>query len=412
MQPIDNSAWAPSDNDLMVAANTRSEVARLIHLDSTTLSTWRHRTLDVSRVLMMLVHLPPSVNVVDFFRGGFCMNPGRSKFLSSMADGLVERGQMAAIEQIVADNKFGLTVDDLCCKQRVMTVKPWPGAFEYESLADVSVKHSSADALRLAFKLSPGGGVRPSSAVSAGASISSSLSDLHLVTLNRAIMVFGMNDAVQRSSRYIECVKVFIENGVRAVVDGPDEPVNRLARTLMTDRWVPQLAHEFLSLLRQYHASGQLDINTPIEAGSSDIGGLSPLAAAIRKGNSLAAKEFISLGCDCEATLESAKSARSTRGPRQKVESGPGTESGASAGAGGKQGDLLDLVRSLDLGVDTENEMIACVTSALMERAISAARVREERAAAANLVAVPLAADPARAAADVNTPRRTRRAAL
>lgn len=376
MEPIDNRAWTPSENDIMVAANTRTEVARLIHLDSTSLSTWKHRKLGVSRVLMMIDHLPLSINVVDFFRGGFCLDPGRPKFLSSMADGLVARGQMAAIEQIVGDNKFGLTVDDLCCKQRLISGKPWPGAFEYESLADISVKNSSAEALRLAFKLSPGGGVRPSSAVSTGASISSSLSDLHLVTLNRAIMVFGMNDAVQRSSRYIECVKVFIENGVRAVVDDPDEPVNRLARTLMADRWVPEMAHEFLSLLRQYHDSGQLDISTPIESSPSDIGGLSPLAAAMRKGNSLAAKEFISLGCDYEATLESAKSAKSAKvwGQRQQVESNPADGIGASAGAGGKQGDLLDLVRSYDLGVDKESEMLASLTSALMEREINAAR--------------------------------------
>lgn len=134
-----------------------------------------------------------------------------------------------------------------------------------------------------------------------------------------------------------------------------------------------------------HHAAGYVDLDVHLCPAAARVDELAPLAAAIKLGNSTAARLLLALGCDYSSMIATTENDLAHLMP------------GYPGSTGGTKEDLIELVRSHNL--TNEDEMLASVAAGIMDREIT-----ERMANSANSA-------PA-AAADSPIKRRANRASL
>ena len=301
---------------------------------------------DVPAINSLFDEVAAHMPVPRFVRGGFS-GLIRSK---SLANIMVDAGNIDGLERLVSENKHGVTLEDLCSWQRQ---PEFDAGGEYVSLAETAFGQVSAKGLALALKLRP----NDPSLSKLHDGNSTALQTMHYRALRRA-MNLSQPAAAQK---HLDCAQLLQEHGAPFLSSTSQR--NPVASTLLSAGWKPELAESLSALLRKYHSAGQLDLDEPLDPSFRSVGDMAPLVAAIKNGNAVAAKDLIALGCNYKALMY-----------------------------GTKDEDILHLVRSNNLA--NEAEMLSSITAGFMEREISEATVSISQQA------------PARAA------RRTLRAAL
>lgn len=350
---------AASPADLILAEDIRRKMISDLALDEENDCDWR-------AILDLLDDLPGSISAAEFLHAG--LTTGGE--VVSLASAMILFGNMNALKHLILDNKLGLVVDDFCRWRRASDSLP-----EYSSLAHTAVNKTSHNSLRMAFRLTP---YDAKTDVKTGERGSCTLAELHFEALNRAV-----NSSSYDQGSY-NCAYVLQEHGVP--LTSASYTKNPVATALLGETWYESLAVGLAAMLRKYYEAGHFDLNAPLDGstlGDLGVGGLTPLEAAIKLNNPLAAKELLALGCDYRASLENDQKDLAPLNATIASKTGPAASATPPEAT---VHDLIDLVRSYS--VSNEDEMIACVVAGLMESEI-AARTADAAAPAATTPAAP-----------------------
>jgi hypothetical protein len=239
-------------------------------------------------VLGALASLPPESQPRALVRRGFLYRGNTVSFV----DLCVDQRAAGVLEHVLSQAPYGLTLSDF---SHCGPVEGWSKV--YRSLHRVATYAGYADGLKLALKLEP-----ENADLSCLFRYMGQNATLHYLSVHKVCKKVVGTAAREHRLGAMECARLLMAHGAPIRSHGGEDP-NPLTGAFFGNKWPEVMVDELPGLLKHYAQASLVDLDAPLHLDIPVVGGLPPLAAALKNGCPAACRELILLGCDLNVAL-------------------------------------------------------------------------------------------------------------